>query len=95
MYFTNNLYTLLLKSSYSFSIRLAMAVTVISPLELFRTRMQGPEGANGFKEVMKGVQRMAKINGVSSLWRGLEPTLYRDVPFSGMNCYMYNFSQFY
>ena len=47
--------------------------------------MQGPEGVNGLKEVMKGVHKMAKTNGVSSLWRGLEPTLYRDVPFSGMN----------
>ncbi|CAG8647958.1 5459_t:CDS:2 [Funneliformis caledonium] len=61
-----------------------ISATVISPLELFRTRMQGPEGANGLKEVMKGVQKMAKINGVSSLWRGLEPTLYRDVPFSAI-----------
>jgi solute carrier family 25 protein 39/40 len=58
---------------------------VISPLELFRTRMQGPEGVNGLKEVMKGIQKMAKVNGVLSLWRGLEPSLYRDVPFSGMN----------
>ena len=48
--------------------------------------MQGPEGANGLKKVMKGIHKMAKINGVSSLWRGLEPTLYRDVPFSGMLC---------
>jgi solute carrier family 25, member 39/40 len=46
--------------------------------------MQGPEGVNGLKEVMKRVHKMAKTNGVSSLWRGLEPTLYRDVPFSGM-----------
>ncbi|RGB36051.1 mitochondrial carrier domain-containing protein [Rhizophagus diaphanus] len=61
-----------------------IAVTVISPLELFRTRMQGPEGVNGLKEVMKGIQKMAKVNGVSSLWRGLEPSLYRDVPFSAI-----------
>jgi solute carrier family 25 protein 39/40 len=47
--------------------------------------MQGPEGVNGLKEVMKGIQKMAKVNGVLSLWRGLEPSLYRDVPFSGMN----------
>ena len=47
--------------------------------------MQGPEGVNGLKKVMKGIQTMVKINGFSSLWRGLEPTLYRDVPFSGMN----------
>ncbi|RIA96587.1 mitochondrial carrier domain-containing protein [Glomus cerebriforme] len=61
-----------------------IAATVISPLELFRTRMQGPEGVNGLKEVMKGIQKMAKVNGVLSLWRGLEPSLYRDVPFSAI-----------
>ncbi|RHZ61860.1 hypothetical protein Glove_345g14 [Diversispora epigaea] len=61
-----------------------LAVTSVSPLELFRTRMQGPEGAGGLKGVMNGVRKMVKLNGVSSLWRGLEPTLLRDVPFSAI-----------
>jgi len=61
-----------------------IAVSVISPLELFRTRMQGPEGVNGLREVMKGIQKMVKVNGVSSLWRGLESSLYRDVAFSAI-----------
>ncbi|CAG8510422.1 7602_t:CDS:10, partial [Scutellospora calospora] len=61
-----------------------ISVSIISPIELLRTRMQGPEGVNGLKDVMNGVQRMVRINGISSLWRGLEPTLWRDVPFSAI-----------
>ncbi|CAG8518803.1 7281_t:CDS:10 [Cetraspora pellucida] len=61
-----------------------ISVSIISPIELFRTRMQGPEGVNGLKDVMNGVQNMVRKNGISSLWRGLEPTLWRDVPFSAI-----------
>ncbi|CAG8719512.1 10505_t:CDS:2, partial [Dentiscutata heterogama] len=60
------------------------SVSVISPIELLRTRMQSPEGINGLKDVMKGVQEMVRRNGITSLWRGLEPTLWRDVPFSAI-----------
>jgi len=61
-----------------------ISVSVISPIELFRTRMQSPEGINGLKDVMKGVKEMVRKNGITSLWRGLEPTLWRDVPFSAI-----------
>ncbi|CAG8491771.1 9708_t:CDS:10 [Acaulospora morrowiae] len=61
-----------------------ISVTLVSPLELFRTRMQGPEGIHGIRNVIGGVQNLVKTNGVSSLWRGLEPSLLRDVPFSAL-----------
>ncbi|CAG8457636.1 10976_t:CDS:2 [Ambispora gerdemannii] len=60
------------------------AVAVISPIELFRTRLQGPEGKNGVRVVMNGVKSMVRSYGIKSLWRGLGPTLWRDVPFSAI-----------
>ncbi|CAJ0648542.1 10167_t:CDS:10 [Entrophospora sp. SA101] len=68
-----------------------IAVSIISPLELFRTRLQGPEGINGLRGVLNGVQTMVANNGISSLWRGLEPTLWRDVPFSAIYWASYEF----
>ena len=56
------------------------AVTLISPLELMRTKMQ----AKGYKHTMvSGMRHEIATAGVRSLWRGLAPTLWRDVPFSG------------
>lgn len=42
----------------------------------------GTEGA--FKKVGGGVFEMIRRSGVFSLWKGLPPTLWRDVPFSGI-----------
>ncbi|KAJ2957279.1 hypothetical protein NQZ79_g6996 [Umbelopsis isabellina] len=60
----------------------AFAAFLISPIELFRTRMQSVDGVNGFKSVFSGVQTMVRQHGPRSLWRGLVPTMWRDVPFS-------------
>ncbi|KAI8378506.1 mitochondrial carrier domain-containing protein [Blakeslea trispora] len=61
-----------------------MAALVVSPLELFRTRMQSVEGMQGFQGVWQGVSHMVKREGPQALWRGLLPTMLRDVPFSGI-----------
>ncbi|KAL0077314.1 mitochondrial carrier domain-containing protein [Phycomyces blakesleeanus] len=61
-----------------------VAVALISPIELFRTRLQAATGVNDFRNVLYGVQSMVKKDGVRALWRGLPPTLWRDVPFSAM-----------
>lgn len=84
-----------------------MSALVVSPLELFRTRMQSTEGINGFSgiykmrerdnkrgiffstrvnelDVWQGVSNMVKREGPQALWRGLLPTMLRDVPFSGI-----------
>lgn len=58
------------------------AATVISPLELVRTKMQSEQLT--YKEVDKAVRTTIKSDGIISLWKGLGPTLLRDVPFSGM-----------
>lgn len=65
----------------------SVSATVISPLELAKTRMQGAVGDSSqgnCKTVFKGVQAMVRNEGVFSLWRGLVLTLWRDVPFSAI-----------
>jgi solute carrier family 25, member 39/40 len=64
--------------------RMAAGVAV-SPMEMFRTRMQATagRGTGVFRETLVGLQRMVQAQGYTSLWRGLTLTLWRDVPFSG------------
>jgi hypothetical protein len=38
-------------------------------------------------ELLPTVQRSIQAEGYRVLWRGLGPTLWRDVPFSGQYCY--------
>jgi solute carrier family 25 protein 39/40 len=81
------------------SLARTVAVTVISPIELFRTRLQAATKLHSFKgktkpsytfyysfalDVLEGVKKMVGQDGLKALWRGLPPTLWRDVPFSGI-----------
>jgi len=61
-----------------------VAVTAISPIELFRTRLQAARGVDGFASVFNGVVELVEKEGAKALWRGLPPTLWRDVPFSAL-----------
>jgi len=63
-----------------------IAAGVVSPIEMFRTRMQASRTTGGghFAETMKSVGDMVATHGYTSLWRGLTLTLWRDVPFSGL-----------
>jgi len=58
-----------------------------SPLELLRTQLQStPQDmstSRTFRSAITGIRFMVKDEGFRSLWRGLPPTLWRDVPFSG------------
>lgn len=62
------------------------AAGVVSPIEMFRTRMQASRSTQGghFAETVKGIGEMVSTHGYTSLWRGLTLTLWRDVPFSGI-----------
>lgn len=64
--------------------RIAAAV-VVSPIEMFRTRMQAARGNTSgiFRSTLRGLHQMTQTQGYSSLWRGLTLTMWRDVPFSG------------
>ena len=65
-----------------------LAAVAVSPIEMFRTRMQAASHTNTaaghFRETMEGVREMVASQGVTSLWRGLTLTLWRDVPFSAI-----------
>lgn len=63
------------------------AVTVISPLELIRTKMQSKKFS--YNELHQYVSKRVSEDGWISLWRGWAPTVLRDVPFSAM--YWYNY----
>lgn len=62
--------------------------SVTSPLELLRTNLQStppsPEHPHTLPSVIRDIRSLVHSQGLLSLWRGLGPTLWRDVPFSGI-----------
>uniref|UniRef100_UPI0037E953DB mitochondrial glutathione transporter SLC25A40 n=1 Tax=Semicossyphus pulcher TaxID=241346 RepID=UPI0037E953DB len=65
------------------------SATVISPLELIRTKVQSQK--QSYRELTACIRSAVETEGWRSLWRGLGPTLFRDVPFSAM--YWYNYEK--
>ncbi|CAG2209207.1 SLC25A39_40 [Mytilus edulis] len=57
-----------------------MCVTVISPIEMIRTKLQSEQLS--YSQIRKSLGQSIKTGGVTMLWKGLGPTLLRDVPFS-------------
>jgi len=58
------------------------AVTVISPLELVRTKMQS--ASMSYDQIGSAVKDAVTRGGWRSLWAGWAPSIWRDVPFSGV-----------
>ncbi|EJD03864.1 mitochondrial carrier [Fomitiporia mediterranea MF3/22] len=62
--------------------------TLGSPLELIRTNLQStpisPDTPHTLRSVLVSIREVAQRQGPLSLWRGVGPTLWRDVPFSGI-----------
>ncbi|EDW56177.1 solute carrier family 25 member 40 isoform X2 [Drosophila sechellia] len=71
-----------------------LAVTCVSPVELIRTKMQSQRMTHA--EMFGTIRQVVQWQGVLGLWRGLPPTILRDVPFSGIywTCYEYLKSSF-
>jgi solute carrier family 25 protein 39/40 len=61
--------------------------SLASPLELIRTNLQStplsPENPHTLRSVLSSIRTLIQTNGFQVMWRGLGPTLWRDVPFSG------------
>lgn len=74
-----------------------LAAIAVSPIEMFRTRMQAAShtatAAGHFRETMDGIREMVASQGVPSLWRGLTLTLWRDVPFSALYWWGYEYGR--
>ncbi|NXQ85910.1 S2540 protein, partial [Nyctibius grandis] len=72
------------------------SVTVVSPLELIRTRMQYRKLS--YKQLSMCVSSKVAADGWFSLWRGWSSTVLRDIPFSGFifhaTMYWYNYERF-
>ncbi|KAK4542397.1 hypothetical protein LTR36_006854 [Oleoguttula mirabilis] len=71
------------------------AAVVVSPIEMLRTRMQA--SSSGEKSVLRatigGIKEMVGNEGYGSLWRGLSLTLWRDVPFSALYWWGYEYGR--
>uniref|UniRef100_A0A8C3RQN1 Mitochondrial glutathione transporter SLC25A40 n=1 Tax=Chelydra serpentina TaxID=8475 RepID=A0A8C3RQN1_CHESE len=63
------------------------SLTVVSPLELIRTKMQSRQLS--YKQLRVCINNTMAKDGWRSLWRGWGPTALRDVPFSAMYWYHY------
>ncbi|KAI1155852.1 mitochondrial carrier domain-containing protein [Nemania diffusa] len=64
-----------------------LAVAAVSPVELFKTRLQASSGSTAtshLQDTFKGIREMVAEGGYRSLWRGITLHLWRDVPFSGL-----------
>lgn len=62
-----------------------ISATFVTPLELIRTRMQFKGIEHGkFGIVSAELWRSVQSEGFKTLLRGLQPTLWRDVPFSAI-----------
>jgi len=57
------------------------AVAAISPIEMVRTKLQSRKGYR-YRDVFSVVGNAIRQEGFFCMWRGMGPTLLRDVPFS-------------
>lgn len=58
-----------------------LTTAVVSPVELMRTRMQAEQSLRR-EGMVGGAIALVRREGMSALWKGLWPTVLRDVPFS-------------
>ncbi|TKX24665.1 hypothetical protein C1H76_3274 [Elsinoe australis] len=73
-----------------------LAAIVVSPIEMLRTRMQASHPTSTgavMRETIVGLREMVSAEGYASLWRGLGLTLWRDVPFSALYWWGYEYGR--
>jgi solute carrier family 25 protein 39/40 len=80
------------------SIARVFSAGAVGPLDMLRTRMQASSSTgkgNGsiLRSTVQGLKDMVAEQGYTSLWRGLSLTLWRDVPFSALYWWGYEFGR--
>ncbi|EGP83458.1 unnamed protein product [Zymoseptoria tritici ST99CH_1A5] len=77
------------------SVSRVLAAIVVSPIEMLRTRMQAvaSKEKNVMRATMVGLKDMVGTDGYTSLWRGLTLTFWRDVPFSALYWWGYEYGR--
>jgi solute carrier family 25 protein 39/40 len=77
------------------SVSRVLAAIVVSPIEMLRTRMQAVSSkeSNVMRATMVGLKDMVGTDGYTSLWRGLTLTFWRDVPFSALYWWGYEYGR--
>lgn len=71
----------------------SFAVVCVSPMEMIRTKFQS-KSRLGYKELCSMILFTIKQDGISSMWRGVGPSLLRDVPFSAIYWLSYEYMKF-
>lgn len=77
----------LMASLASGALSRSISATLVTPLELIRTRLQASGSHTGSRNLASFFGELAsqvRHEGPSVMFRGLVPTLYRDVPFSAI-----------
>ncbi|QIX00190.1 hypothetical protein AMS68_005707 [Peltaster fructicola] len=77
------------------SVARVVAAVVVSPIEMLRTRMQAAQTTekNVLRATLGGLREMVTTQGYHSLWRGLTLTFWRDVPFSALYWWGYEYGR--
>jgi solute carrier family 25 protein 39/40 len=73
-----------------------LAAIAVAPIEMFRTRMQASKSttsAGHFRDTLHGMREMIRTDGLRSMWTGLTLTLWRDVPFSAIYWWGYEYTR--
>jgi solute carrier family 25 protein 39/40 len=71
------------------SIARSIGTFAVSPIEMVRTRMQQGQLEGSLRQVTRRMSLMVQTEGYTYLWKGLTPSLLRDVPFSALYWYGY------
>ncbi|PWN27415.1 mitochondrial carrier [Jaminaea rosea] len=60
------------------------SATLVTPLELIRTRLQASDASHSLTSIVRSLGTQVRQEGSHVLFRGLASTLWRDVPFSAI-----------
>lgn len=69
------------------------ASVLFLPITVVKTRFEAMGISNPYSSTIGAMQTIARVEGVSSLYRGLVPTVLRDAPHSAFYYAMYNYTK--